>query len=51
MRLYKQIIKNYVCCCYPIFDPCFDKCSEKSKNSEKTLKNPKNTFFIHLYRF
>jgi len=22
-------------CCYPIFDPCFDKFSEKSKNSEK----------------
>jgi hypothetical protein len=22
-------------CCYPIFDPCFDKFSKKSKNSEK----------------
>jgi hypothetical protein len=22
-------------CCYPIFDPCFDKFLEKSKNSEK----------------
>jgi hypothetical protein len=22
-------------CCYPIFDPCFDKFSEKFKNSEK----------------
>jgi hypothetical protein len=32
-------ITKYGCsCCYPIFDPCFDKFSEKSKNSEKTLK-------------
>jgi len=22
-------------CCYPIFDPCFDKFSEKSKNNKK----------------
>jgi hypothetical protein len=22
-------------CCYPIFDPCFNKFSEKFKNSEK----------------
>jgi hypothetical protein len=31
-------------CCYPIFDPCFDKFSEKSKNSEKTLKIQKIHF-------
>ena len=38
-------------CCYPIFDLCFDKFSEKFKNSEKTLKIQKNTFLIHLHRF
>jgi len=32
-------------CCYPIFDPCFDKFSEKSKNSEKHIENPKKYIF------
>ena len=27
--------KRMARCCYPIFDPCFDKFSEKFKNSEK----------------
>ena len=26
---------NENACCYPIFDPCFNKFSEKFKNSEK----------------
>ena len=29
VRLHKQL------CCYPIFDPCFDIFSKKSKNREK----------------
>jgi hypothetical protein len=35
-------------CCYPIFDPCFDKFSEKSKNSEKQRKSKKILFFIYI---
>jgi hypothetical protein len=31
-------------CCYPIFDPCFDKFSEKTKNSKKTMKTQKMHF-------
>jgi hypothetical protein len=31
-------------CCYPIFDPCFDKFSEKFKNSEKHWKSKKIRF-------
>jgi len=31
-------------CCYPIFDPCFDKFSEKFKNSEKHWKSKKYVF-------
>ena len=38
-------------CCYPIFDPCFDKFSEKNKNSKKNNENPKNAFLIYLHRF
>jgi hypothetical protein len=42
-------------CCYPIFDPCFDKFSEKSKNSEKHIENPKkyvfNTFALFFLAF
>ena len=38
-------------CCYPIFDPCFDKFSEKIQKIAKNIENPKNTFLIHLHRF
>jgi len=38
-------------CCYPIFDPYFDKFTEKTKNSKKTMKTPKNAFLIYLHRF
>ena len=31
----KHVGVDYHFCCYPIFDPCFDKFSEKFKNSEK----------------
>ena len=31
-------------CCYPIFDPCFDKFSEKIKNNEKQRKFKKYVF-------
>jgi hypothetical protein len=37
-------------CCYLIFDPCFDKFSEKIQIA-KNIENPKNTFLIHLHRF
>jgi len=36
---------SFVGCCYPTFDPCFGKFSEKSKNIKKTSKIQKNTFF------
>jgi len=31
-------------CCYPIFDPCFNNFSEKTKNSKKTMKTQKMHF-------
>ena len=31
-------------CCYPIFDPCFDKIFKKSKNNEKQQKSKKKIF-------
>jgi len=33
-------------CCYPIFDQCFDKFSEKSKNRKKQWKSKKYVFNI-----
>ena len=33
-----QQLSGFHPCCYLIFDPCFGKFSEKSKNSKKTLK-------------
>jgi Mg2+ and Co2+ transporter CorA len=33
--LRKKKNSNNTWCCYPIFDQCFDKFSEKSKNREK----------------
>jgi len=38
-------------CCYSIFDPCFDKFSEKPKIAKKNNENPKNAFLIYLHRF
>jgi hypothetical protein len=32
-------------CCYPIFDPCFDKFLEKNPKIVKNNKNPKKMFF------
>jgi hypothetical protein len=29
------ILRGHGLCCYPIFDPCFDKFSKKFKNSKK----------------
>jgi len=42
----KSVGKSKDCgsCCYPIFDPCFDKFSEKFKNSEKHWKSKKIRF-------
>jgi hypothetical protein len=37
--------------CYPIFDPCFDIFSEKSKNREKHWKSKKIHFLIYLHHF
>jgi len=42
---------GYDSCCYLIFDPCFDKLFEKTKNSKKTTKTLKNAFLIYLHRF
>jgi hypothetical protein len=35
-------------CCYPIFDPCFDKFSKKSKNSEN-IENKKYICFFNIF--
>jgi len=32
-------------CCYPIFDPCFDKFSEKNPKIAKNIENPKKIRF------
>jgi hypothetical protein len=51
---HKRYLINFIddYCCYQIFDPCFDKFSEKkTKNSKKTMKIQKNTFLIYLHRF
>jgi hypothetical protein len=32
-------------CCYPIFDPCFDKFSEKIQKIAKNIENPKKYIF------
>jgi len=32
-------------CCYPIFDPCFDKFLEKNPKIVKNNKNPKKDVF------
>jgi len=37
-------------CCYPIFDPCFDKIFKKSKNNEKQQKSKKK-ILIYLHCF
>ena len=34
-KAFQYIGKDEDNCCYPIFDQCFDKFSEKSKNREK----------------
>jgi hypothetical protein len=33
----------HVFCCYPNFDPCFDKFLEKNQKIAKNNENPKNT--------
>ena len=38
-------------CCYPNFDPPFNKIFKKSKNSEKTTKIQKNMFLLYLQCF
>jgi len=41
-----HILKLHTMCCYPIFDPCFDTFSEKSKNTKKQRKSKKYIFNI-----
>jgi len=38
-------MKNNISCCYPIFDPCFDKFSEKNSKIAKNIENPKKCVF------
>jgi hypothetical protein len=40
-----------ITCCYPIFDPGFDKFSEKSKNREKQQKSKTICFLIYFCHF
>jgi len=36
---------NIDLCCYPIFDPYFDKFSEKNQKKAKNNENPKKCIF------
>jgi len=39
------VLVNLPCCCYPIFDPCFDNFSEKNQKIAKNNENPKKYIF------
>jgi len=41
----KKVFIAHHSCCYPIFDQYFDKFTEKTKNSKKTMKTPKKCIF------